>query len=261
MYNFSGAKVIMGNKFHFTAAETLVRLEPAELGHRYTSLQRFKIGPGSTRIESGGEEVCLVVLEGRLDFHRGDRSGAALPGDILYLPIDDAVELARGPAAVVRFGAPCVRQTRFAHVPFAQVDADHRHKVYGTTESGTRRDVWNFIDEKFDSSRFLVGICHGAPGGWTAWPPHEHGDKREETCVYFNMGDGFALQCVYEDMDEARVALVRDSDAIAIPKGYHPNVGCPKSGIRYVYCMVSLTAGDRDFMDLHTQKIYGERLE
>jgi 5-deoxy-glucuronate isomerase len=75
------------------------------------------------------------------------------------------------------------------------------------------------------------------------------------------MGDGFALQCVYEDMDEAKVALVRNGDAIAIPKGYHPNVGCPKSGIRYVYCMVSIQAENRNFMDLHTQKIYGDRLE
>ena len=48
---------------------------------------------------------------------------------------------------------------------------------------------------------------------------------------------------------------------VAIPQGYHPNVGCPKSGIRYVYCMVSLEAEDRNFMDLRTQRIFGERLE
>ncbi|MDR1934893.1 MAG: 5-deoxy-glucuronate isomerase [Candidatus Accumulibacter sp.] len=249
-------------KYHFTADEALGRLRPADLGLEYTSVQRFEIGQDGVHIESGGEEICLVVLAGRLSYRIPDRTGAASLGDMLYLPIDSSIELSAGPAAVVRFGAPCSRATRFAHLRFSEVDADQRHKVYGTPESGTRRDVWNFIDEKFDSSRFLIGICHGAPGGWTAWPPHEHGDKREEVYVYFDMGDGFALQCVYEDMGEANaVALVRDGDVVAIPKGYHPNVGCPKSGIRYVYCMVSIAPEERDFMDLRTQRIYGERLE
>jgi 5-deoxy-glucuronate isomerase len=252
-------------KFHFSSGETLGRLQPADLGLKYTSLQRFEIGQengrNGVRIDSASEEICLVVVEGRLAYCCEDKAGSASLGDVLYLPINSHIELSGGPAAVVRFGAPCSRSTRFVHIPFSEVDADDRHKVYGTVESGTRRDVWNFIDEKFDSSRFLVGICYGALGSWTAWPPHEHGDKREETYVYFNMGDGFALQCVYEDMEEAKVALVRNGDAIAIPGGYHPNVGCPKSGIRYVYCMVSIKAEDRNFMDLQTQKIYGDRLE
>jgi 5-deoxy-glucuronate isomerase len=249
-------------KVHFTPGETLDLLRPASLGHEFTSLQRIEIAPGGGAvIESGAEELCIVVVEGRLSYRCGGQGGAAATGDVLYVPIGNRVELSDGPAAAVRFGAPCSRATHFAHIAFADVDADERHKVYGKVETGTRRDVWNFIDEKFDSSRFLVGMCQGAPGGWTAWPPHEHGDKREETYVYFGMGDGFALQCVYEDMDKAQVALVRNGDVIAIPKGYHPNVGCPKSGIRYVYCMVSRTPEDRDFMDLKTQKIYGDKLE
>ena len=112
------------------------------------------------------------------------------------------------------------------------------------------------------SSRFLTGICHGADGGWTAWPPHEHGREREETYVYFGMGNGFAAQFVYDDMDQPIVAaLVRDGDVITIPHGYHPNVGCPCGGITYAYVMVSTTAEDRKFMDLRTQKIFGDKLE
>lgn len=249
-------------KYHFTAEQTLAGLAPADLGLQYTSVQRLEIGQGTTAVESGREEVCLVVIGGALAFRGCGKSGSASLGDMLYLPIESQLELSGGPAVLIRYGAPCARQTKFAHIRFAEVDADERHKRYGTAESGTRRDVWNFIDEKFDSSRLLMGICYGAPGGWTAWPPHEHGDKREEVYVYFNMGDGFALQCVYEDMnDPDAVALVRDGDVIAIPTGYHPNVGCPKSGIRYVYCMVSVAAEDRNFMDLRTQAIYGDRLE
>lgn len=79
--------------------------------------------------------------------------------------------------------------------------------------------------------------------------------------MYFNMGESFGLQCVYNDLDQAEAHVVREGHLIAIPEGYHPNCGCPCGGIRYVYCMVSVKEGDRDFMNLRTQKIYGDRLE
>lgn len=250
---------------HFSAADAARPLRPADLGLVYTSVQRLELKTGGVQtlsVDSGSEEICLVVIEGEVAFsHLADKGQATL-GDMLYLPVDSRITLSGGPAALMRFGAPCARPTRFAHIRFSEVDADERHKTYGKSESGTRRDVWNFIDERFDSSRFLIGICYGAPGGWTAWPPHEHGDKREETYVYFNMGgDGFALQCVYDELRPDAPLLVRNGDVVPIPAGYHPNVGCPKTGIRYVYCMVSREAEDRNFMDLRTQAAYGERLE
>lgn len=249
-------------KHHFKPSETLVLLKPDDLGLVYTSVQRLEIHGATVAVESASNEICLVVIEGEVSFRFGDKTGTAGLGDMLYLPIESVIELADGPAVVIRYGAPCGRKTSFAHIAFKDVDADDRHKVYGKVDLGTRRDVWNFIDEGFDSSRLLMGICYGATGGWTAWPPHEHGEKREEVYVYFNMGDGFGLQCVYEDMNSPdAVALVQNGHLIAIPAGFHPNVGCPKTGIRYVYCMVSTTAEDRRFMDLHTQAIYGDKLE
>ncbi len=249
-------------KHHFKPNETLKLLKPGDLGLVYTSVQRVEIGPSPVAIDSGDEEICLVIIDGEVSYRCADKSGSAVLGDMLYLPRASTIELAGGPGVAIRYGAPCTRKTSFAHIAFKDVDGDERHKVYGKVEQGTRRDVWNFIDEKFDSSRLLMGICYGAPGGWTAWPPHEHGEKREEVYVYFNMGDGFALQCVYQDMaDPDAIALVQNGHLVAIPAGYHPNVGCPKTGIRYVYCMVSTTAEDRQFMDLHTQSIYGDKLE
>ncbi|MEI6738476.1 MAG: 5-deoxy-glucuronate isomerase [Pseudomonadota bacterium] len=249
------------SKYHFKPSETLKFLEPNDLGLMYTSLQRLEINAVTVSVKSGSNEICLVVIEGEVSYRFKDKSGVASLGDMLYLPIESVIELTNGPAVVIRYGAPCKRQTSFVHIAFKDVDADERHKVYGKVELGTRRDVWNFIDESFDSSRLLMGICYGAPGGWTAWPPHEHGVKREEVYIYFNMDDGFALQCVYEDMQNPdAIALVQNGHLIAIPSGYHPNVGCPKTGIRYVYCMVSTTAEDRIFMDLQTQAIYGDKL-
>ena len=247
--------------YHFYPEETLRRIEPEEMGLRYTSAQRYLLH-GAQTIYSDSEESCLVVLAGEIVFHCGKESGRATSNDMLYLPLRTKINLEGEGGIVMRFGAPCARKTSFSHILFSEVDADDRHKVYGKAENGTRRDVWNFIDEKFDSSRFLVGICQGAPGAWTAWPPHIHGKKREEVYVYFQMGDGFGIQCVYQDMSQPdTMALVQDYHLISIPDGYHPNAGCPKSGLRYVYCMVSVQAEDRQFMDLKTQEIYGSRLE
>lgn len=247
-------------KRHFLPDEAVKRLETTETGLVYTSVQIINLD-GQASVYSDTEETCLVVMEGAAEYQGEGSIITADPKDMLYLPA--AMELTlRGKGAVARFGAPCTRTTSFAHIRFRDVDKDERHKTYGKTQDGTRRDVWNYIDEQFDSSRFLVGMCHGSKGGWTAWPPHAHGDKREETYVYFGMGDGFGLQCVYEDMEAPdSVAMVQNGHVVAIPGGYHPNVGCPKTGIQYVYCMVSLKAEDRDFMDLHTQKIFGDKLE
>lgn len=247
-------------KQHFLPDETKRRIEPGEMGLVYTSVELLELD-GRVEINGGNEETCLVVLEGGLEYVHEAESGCAVARDMLYLPLGGTLAL-DGKAVVARFGATCGRVTRFVKIAFADVDADARHKVYGKAENGTLRDVWNCIDEAFDSPRFLVGLCRGATGGWTAWPPHEHGAKREEVYVYFGMDDGFALQCVYTDMDQPdEIALVRNHHVVSIPKGYHPNVGCPKTGIMYVYCMVSVTPEDRSFMDLKVQPAYGDRLE
>lgn len=250
-------------KQYWKAPELLDRKEPAELGLVYTSVRRLEVGPEPVTVESGDEEMCFFCIAGSAAYTCGAHTGEAVLLDQLYLPAHASMTLtsARG-GVLMQYGAPCARPTSFGHIRFADVDKDDRHKVYGKVENGTRRDVWNYIDEKFDSSRFLTGICRGTDGGWTAWPPHEHGKEREETYVYFNMGKGFAAQFVYDDMDEpAVVALVREGDVVTIPHGYHPNVGCPCGGIFYAYVMVSTTADDRNFMDLRTQKIYGDKLE
>ena len=247
-------------KAHFLPDETLERLSPEDMGLVYCSAQRLEIKEPIC-LKSGSEELCLVCLDGSVEYTYGGKSGTAVMCDMLYLPRNSALELKGGPATVMRFGAPCSNAYEFRHIRFADVDADSRHKVYGKVENGTRRDVWNFIDEEFASGRFLTGICYGADGGWTAWPPHEHGAEREEVYVYFNMGQSFGVQCVYDELETAQAYVVRNNHLVAIPHGYHPNCGCPCGGLRYVYCMVSTTEGDREFMNLRTQKIYGDKLE
>lgn len=253
----------MSVQLHYKPGELLERIEPADMGMRFTSAQRLEIR-GETTVESGPEELVLVVIEGSATFRHGTEEGTAQLCDMIYVPTGSSLTLASQDAVVMRFGAPCDRPTTFRHIAFEDVDADDRHKVYGSVDTGTRRDVWNFIDEQFDSQRFLVGLCRGRDGGWTAWPPHEHGAKREETYVYFNMGDSFAAQFVYDDdaMDDpTTVALVRNGHLVSVPKGYHPSAGSPAGGIFYVYCMASVQPEDRNFMDLTIQSRYGDTFD
>lgn len=249
-------------KTHFKPHELGKRLEPRDLGLVYTSAQRLEPA-GELAVEAGpGEEVCLVCIGGGCAFEHAGGHGEAALRDILYLPPGHAVRLRGDGCAWMRFGAPCSAATAFAHIRFADIDADARHKVYGDEANGTKRDVWNAIDEAFPSARFLVGFCRGRPGGWVAWPPHEHAAEREETYVYFDMGDSFGVQLVYDDMDDPyEVAMIREGHLVSVPRGYHPSCGCPKGGISYVYCMVATREGEREFMDLRCQAIFGDKLE
>lgn len=246
-------------KYHYRAGELLERKGPRDLGLELTSVQRLEFG-GRRRIESGDEEVCLVVIDGSVEYDCRRTAGRAVFRDMLYVPRRSRASLTSNDAVVMRYGAPSDRDAEFAHLRFADVDGGpETHEVFGTAEKNTRRDVWHFIGADFPCSRLMMGLCRGEAGGWTVWPPHEHGEQREEVYVYFDMGDAFAVQCVYEDMERPlAVAMVRDGDLVSVPRGYHPNAGCPAGGISYIYCMVSRTAGRRDFMDLHFQEIYGD---
>jgi 5-deoxy-glucuronate isomerase len=158
----------------------------------------------------------------------------------------------------MRIGAPSDRDTDFAHIRFDDIQGSDQHELFGEAQINSLRDVYMCIDDTFNASRLLVGIGQGRPGGWTVWPPHEHGDEKEELYVYFDMQGGFGLQCVYEDMDDARCYLVREGDMVAVPRGYHPNAGCPAGRISYLYAMAARVAGQRSFMDLRFQEPFGD---
>ena len=123
---------------HFLPNETRAPLGPEQLGLTYGSVQRLEEADG-LRIASGGRELCLVCLAGRTGYRCNGQAGTAVMNDMLYVPIDTVIELDNAAGQMVLFGAPCTRQYAFAHIPFAQVNADERHKVYGKAENGTLR--------------------------------------------------------------------------------------------------------------------------
>jgi 5-deoxy-glucuronate isomerase len=246
-------------KYHCGPAELLEKRKPRELGLEYTSVQRIELS-GDRSVATAAEEACLVVVEGSVGYSCVESSGTAVFKDMLFLPPGCEARLRSEGAVVMWFGAPSDRAGEPTHIRFSDIDDDPKtHEVFGKPENNTRRDVWHFIGSDFPCSRLMMGLCRGEPGGWTVWPPHEHGAQREEVYVYFGMGKAFGLQCVYRSLVEPdAVVMVRDGDLVSIPEGYHPNVGCPAGGISFVYCMVSKEPGRRDFLDLQFQEIYGD---
>ncbi len=212
-------------------------------------------------VETGNAEIAFVCISGEYDFNCNATNGTAQFKDFLYVPWKSTITLStRHRAVLMQISSPSDRNTEFAHIKFSDVANDPaRHKVFGSTETSTLRDVYMFIDDKFHAARLLMGFTVGANGGWTSWPPHEHANDREELYVYFDMGKAFAIQGVYEDLATPLFCgFVQDGDLVAVPKGYHPNVGCPGGRITYFYAMAARVAGKREFMQLNTQPGFGE---
>ncbi|HEY63291.1 MAG TPA: hypothetical protein G4O02_01850 [Caldilineae bacterium] len=250
-------------KYLFRPEELRRGLRPEQSGLEFLSCQRMELDEDhpAVTIETGPEEVALVCIAGQVNYEYNGAMGTARFKDLLYVPWKSTIRVhTTHKAVLMRIGAPSDRDTDFAHIRFSDVDRDPaRHQVFGSAENNTLRDVYMYIDDQFNASRLLMGIGQGSPGGWTVWPPHEHGDEKEELYVYFDMGRAFGIQCVYESLDEPLFCgIVRDGDMVAVPRGYHPNVGCPGGRISYIYAMAARVAGQRDFMALRFQKEFGE---
>ncbi len=244
---------------HKRASDALQRLSPSELGLQFVSLQRLEVSD-NVSVEAGREEMCIVILSGSgiASCTLPDGSDKRLsigPRDMIFGPVGSAIRV-KGPGIVaMAYWAPSEVGARFAHVRFSEVNEDdHRHVRAGDVGSGCARHVWKYIDTDFHCSRLMMGICENNAGNWTAWPPHEHTEEREEVYVYFDMGGGFGVQLVYRSLDAPDAALVvRDGDVVSIPGGYHPNVGAPAAPMAYIYCMAARVPGVRNFQDYRIQ--------
>ena len=92
------------------------------------------------------------------------------------------------------------------------------------------------IYDKVPSRRLIVGETHIPAGNWCSCPPHSHErdqpgvETRLEEIYYFRFRpkQGFGFQGVYT-LDGAlnEAYLIRDGDAVLVPRGMHPNVAGP----------------------------------
>jgi 5-deoxy-glucuronate isomerase len=250
-------------KYLFQPEELTRGVSGAELGLDFLSCRRIELGAQQMRatIETDGEETLLVCIAGQAEFTYNDTRGALQFKDFLYVPWKSKVVLQTNHQAVImQIGSPSDRATSFAHIPFSEVAQDPaRHKVFGQAETASLRDVFMHVGDQFPAARLLAGICEARPGGWTGWPPHEHGNEKEELYIYFDMGNAFGIQCAFESLDKPLfLAMVRDGNAVPVRAGYHPSVGCPGGRMCYIYAMAARVPGERSFMALRVMDQFGK---
>lgn len=99
------------------------------------------------------------------------------------------------------------------------------------------------------TQRLMVGETIHRPGCWSVFPPHKHdedlpGEEMAMEEVYFYIirpKTGFGIQCLYDPpnrpdrLEEA--IIVRDGDAVVLPRGYHPVVSAPGYQFCYVWVL------------------------
>ncbi len=190
---------------------------------------------------------CTVAVEGKEWKDIGERPTPfdGLPHAI-YVPRDSAWEV-RGP------------DIGEVTVAITSAPADNRHDPYHMLPEETdtvyagrknwRREISYPLHGGLIADKLLVGEIRTGAGHWSSSPPHRHeitqmpDEVFMEEIYYFKFrpSSGFGAQFLYTDDREIDNAyLVRDGDAVALPRGYHPAVAGPGYA-KYYMCML---AGD-----------------
>lgn len=215
----------------------VTHITPESAGWSYVGFDLHRLRPDeSVAAETGGREVCLVIVAGK----------------------------ARVTAGGVKFGTLGKRMSPFEGVPAAvYVPADSNWSVIAETElelavcsapasggvlpprliasedlsqevrgkGSNTRYVTNILPENQPAESLLVVEVITPGGNTSSYPPHKHDQDNlphesmlEETYYHrFNPPQGFGFQRVYTDdrsLDEAMA--IENGDVTLVPKGYHP---------------------------------------
>jgi 5-deoxy-glucuronate isomerase len=195
---------------------------------------RAKFATG--KIESG-----LICLSGECRLTAEGQTVTIGRYDSIYIPRDAEVDIITASSVdLVECAAEVDQKYPLQVVRFADVekDASLRFKTGGPANT---RTVNITLGKNVEAGRILAGFTTSEPGHWTSWPPHEHASILEELYVYYDMpAPAFGVQFVYTNPDEPEfVGIVRDGDAVVMPKGFHPNVSVPGHPINFVWLMAA----------------------
>jgi 5-deoxy-glucuronate isomerase len=190
---------------------------------------------------TGPRETGLICLSGECTVRADDTAHRIGRYDSIYLPRDTQVEITTATAVdLVECGAEVDKKYPLQVVRYADVEKDGSLR-FKTGGPSTTRTVNIILGKNVEAGRILAGFTTSEPGHWTSWPPHEHASMLEELYVYYDMpAPAFGVQFVYTNPDEPEfVGVVRDGDAVIMPKGFHPNVSVPGYPISFVWMMAA----------------------
>ncbi len=195
----------------------------------------------SATFSTGKLETGLICLAGQCTIKAGDETHDINQHDSIYIPRDTEVEVTTANAVdLVECSAEVDNKYPLQVVRYADVEQNSALK-FKTGGSANTRTVNITLGKNIEAGRILAGFTTSEPGHWTSWPPHEHAAMLEELYVYYDMpAPAFGVQFVYTNPDEPEfVGIVRDGDAVLMPRGFHPNVSVPGHSINFVWLMAA----------------------
>jgi 5-deoxy-glucuronate isomerase len=200
--------------------------------------------------ESGAREVSLICLRGAGTVSVDGTITELGRYDSIYIPRDSSVEVStQSSLDLAECSAEVEGKYPLQVVRYKDVENDGSLK-FSTGGESNRRTVNILVGKNVQAGRILAGVTTSEPGNWTSWPPHEHAEMLEELYVYYDMpAPAFGVQFVYTNPDEPEfIGIVREGDAVLMPRGFHPNVAVPGHPINFVWMMAAhREVADREF--------------
>lgn len=204
----------------------------------------------SVTFSTGELETGLICLSGEGSIKAEGETHKIGRYDSIYIPRDTDLEVTTESALdLVECSAAVGKKYPFQVVRYADVEKDGSLR-FKTGGPSTTRTVNITLGKNIEAGRILAGFTTSEPGHWTSWPPHEHAEMLEELYVYYDMpAPAFGVQFVYTNPDEPEfIGIVREGDAVIMPKGFHPNVSVPGHPINFVWLMAAhREVDDRQF--------------
>jgi len=230
---------------------SVLRVTPESAGWEYVGFEVLRLADGRiVERDTGGEEVCLVVLSGLCTVSTADDEWRGIgsrdsvfegPPYTVYLP----------PGTGYRVEAVTYLELAVCSAPAAEGAAPRLIRPDDTQRStrGTgnmERTITNILMEEQPAERLLVVEVITPNGHWSSYPPHKHDQENpprerylEETYYHrVQPEQGFALQRVYtQDGSLDETLTFRDGDVVLVPEGYHVVSAPPGYDLYYLNVM------------------------
>jgi 5-deoxy-glucuronate isomerase len=214
-------------------------------------------------LKTGDRETGLICLSGAAIVKVGGNKISLGQYDSIYVPRDSRVQISTDKSVdIAEFSAEVSKGYPLQVVRFAEVARDPGLK-FSTGGPGNTRHLHLLMAKNIEAGRLIVGFTDSEPGHWTSWPPHEHAAMLEELYVYFNMPHpAYGIQLVYNDSEYPDlVTVVREGDAVLLPRGFHPNVSVPGHRICFLWAMAAhREVEDRQFGVVNVQQGFEQGL-
>jgi 5-deoxy-glucuronate isomerase len=230
----------------------VLTVTPQSAGWNYVGFEVYRLRKGEKlQQRTENREACIVILSGKIDASTSQCRWTAIgqrmsifenvPPYSVYVPPMDRFELeAQTDAELAVCYAPGTGTYEARLITPHDVGVEQRG--YGNIE----RRIHNILPEQKPAESLLVVEVFTPNGHWSSYPPHKHDQDNlphesylEETYYHrVNPAHGFAIQRVYTDdrsLDETMV--VKDGDAVLVPKGYHPVSAPPGYDVYYLNVM------------------------